>query len=470
MRPKTYSVKEVYDSTYLGFTFEFYCSKRSSFIVEDFQKITGKNVVLTDETTIEPTYTSAILMKEYDGERPRYQFKVAAQPYKDVPTFLNTMLFWINESATLDYSTLLKTKLFYNFNSLNTLQSISNMDVGKMVLKMDESFLHERFPEISESPFSMSIKKLVPFNMSVNASQLVNLKTSFKMPVAEYYGVDFTAQTRGELTFNYIGGPEYSDRVKEVYEVLEYYIFTTYQVLNEANYTPTMMEELNKLTEEYRKFRRCYYSADKFMENYKDITVYIDLNKGPALVEAHWFQIRDILAKLILESNVKQCKFNLDTETGDYQIKDAIMENSVINGFQIVNSNVSGVLERCHFWKTKINNSRVIYSTFVNRNEINESYIENTRADKTNKINESYIVNSGEIINCEVTDSVIKNAGIGDKAKLDENCLVINPRQEVSQKSSAIDVKEIRDYKWIKTLRDPGYKDEGFANEYKDNE
>ena len=468
-KPKTHSIKEVYNSTLLGFVFEFYCSKRSQFIVEDLKKVSGKNVVLTDQDH-KPSYSTSILLKEYDGKRPRYQFKVGYQPYKDIHTFLNTILFWINENASLNYSTLLKVNLLYNFNELQTLTSISNMDIGKMVLKIDEKYINERFPEMEGSPFSMSIKKLIPFNMAINASNVTNLKNNFRIPTGEYYGVDFTKQPQGELSFNYIGGPEYSNRVKGIHEVLEYYIFTTYQVLNSEVGTPTMVEELNKLTEEYRTFRKCYYNFDRFMDVYKDLTVYVDLNKGPRIVEAHWFQLRDILAKLILESNVKQCKFNLDTEFGTYQIKDAEISSSIIEGFQIVNSNVNGFLKNCHFWKSKIENSRIIDSTLVTNNEVVESYLQNVRADNDNTISESYIINTGEIINCKVNESVIKNAGIGDKAKLDEECLVINLREKKIPKSPAIEISEIRDYRWIKSLRDSEYKDEGFGNEFKEDE
>jgi len=468
-KPKTYSVKEVFDSTQLGFTFEFYCSKKSQFVVEDLKKILGKNVVLTDEEQINPTYTSAILLKEYDGKRSRYQFKVGYQNYNDTPTFLNTILFWINENASLDYSTLMRTKIIYNFNELNTLTSISNMDIGKMIIKIDEGYLHERFPEMTESPYAMSIKRLVPYNMTVNASQIVNLRNNFKYPIDTFYGLDLTEQTRGELTFNYIGGPYYSERPAQIKEVLEYYILTTYQVLNSDIYTESMIAELNKLTENYRQFRKCYYDSQKFIDNYKEFVVYIDLNKGPAIVEAQWFQLRDHIARLVLESNVKKCKFNWDTEMGVFQVKDAIIENSTIKNFQIINSNITGVIENCHLWKTKIENSRIINSTLVNRNEIEECYLEKVRADKSNKITESYIVNFGEIINCDVNESVIKNAGIGDQAKLDENCLVINPRvNNIKPSVFGIDVKEVRDYQWIKTLRDPGYKDKGYGNEYKE--
>jgi hypothetical protein len=468
-KPRSYSVKEVFDSAQLGFTFEFYCSKKSDFIVEDLKKIVGKNVVLTDSEGMNPTYTSAILLKEYDGKRPRYQFKVGYQNYSEVPTFLNTILFWINESASLHHSTLLKTKLLFNFNELKTLHSISNMDVGKLVLKMNESYIYDRFPEMKKNPFALSIKKLVPYNMTVSASEVVNMRNNFKFPIADYYGVDLTEQTRGELTFNYIGGSDYSEKPNEIREILEYYIITTYQTLNSDKYTPTEVAELNKLTEEYRTFRKCYYDPERFQNVYKDFQIYIDLNKGPAVVEAQWFQIRDVISRLILESDVKKCKFNWDTEQGTFQIKDSLIESSIIKNIQIVNSTISGIVEDCHLWTSKIENSRIINSTLVNRNEISESYLSKVRADKSNHINESFIVNFGEIINCDVNNSVIKNAGIGESAKLDENSLVVNPKERNQFPSeNGINVKEVRDYTWIKSLRDPDYKDKGFGNEYKD--
>lgn len=468
MKPKTYSIKEVLNSTLVGFTFEFFCSKESQFIIEDFKQILGKNIVITDEQKIQPTYTSAILLKEYDGVRPRYQFKVDYQPFNEISTFLNTMLFWINENATLNNSTILKTKLQYNFNELKTINSISNMDVGKLVLKIDENFVYNRFPEMTESPYAMSVKKLIPLNMSVNASNVVHLKNSFKMPVAEYYGIDFTEQTRGELTFNYIGG-KYSDKPNEVNELLEYYIITTYQSLNEIDYLPSEIHELNQLTEEYRTFRKCYYNAKRFFETYKDFTVYIDLSKSPSLLETQWVQIRDVIGKLILENNIKKCKFNWDTEMGVFQIKNAHIEKSIIKGFQIVDSDITGIVEGCHLWKCNIDNSRLKSTTLVNNNKLSDSFLENVRADRNNIISDSYIKNSGEILNCKINESIIINAGIGDKAKLDENCLVVQPKEEFSVPSvNGIDIKETRDYKWIKTFRRNDYKDEGFANEYKD--
>jgi hypothetical protein len=468
-KPKTYSVREVYDSTLIGFVFEFFSSKQPSFIVEDLQQMLRKNVVITGDVNINPTYTSAILLKEYEGKRPRYQFKVGFQKYSEIPTFLNTILFWINENASLDNSTLLRVNLDYDFKELSTLNSISNMDVGKLILRMNENFIHERFEEMKDNPFALSIKKLIPFNMSVNASNVVNLKNQFKIPNSIFYGIDLTEQTRGLLTFNYIGGPKYSEKVKEIYEILEYYILTTYQVLNSHEYSTTEVNELNRLTEEFRIFRKCYYDPKRFLETYKDITIFIDLNKNPALVETQWFQLRDVVAKLILESGITKCKFNWDTEVGAFQIKDAEIRSSLIKGFQIIDSKIVGVIEDCGIWQSEIKDSRLVNSILVNENKVSNSYLQNVRADRDNKIEESFIENEGEIINCKVFNSILKNVSVGNLAKLDEHCLVINPKVKDNEPSrNGLDVSEVRDYKWIKSLRDPNYKDTGYGNEYKE--
>jgi hypothetical protein len=469
MKPRSYSIKEVYDAAMVAFTFEFYCSKEQSFIIEDFKSIVKKNVVLTDQPNVKPTYSSFVLLKEYDGKRPRYQFKVGYQNYSEVSTFLNTMLFWINENASLNESTLLKTSLTYNFNELKTISSISNMDVTKLILKLDENYIYERFNEMKGNPFVMSAKKLVPYNMSVNVSNVVNVRNQFNFGVGKYYGIDLSDQVFGELSFNYIGGPKYSEKVKEIYEILEYYVITTYQVLNEPNYSTSEIEELNRLTEEFRTFKKCYYNARKFLDNYKDIKIFIDLNNNPNLIETQWFQIRDKMTRLVLENNIKKCKFNYDTETGMFEVKDAEISSCFLKNLNIIDSKISGVIEHCKIWQCEISNSRVNDSIFVNKNTVSNSFMERIRADKDNKINDSFITNTGEIINCKVTNSIIKNAGIGNFAKLDENCLIIHPiEKNINPEKIGINVTEPRDYQWIKSLRDVNYKDKGFVNLLKD--
>ena len=467
-KAKTYSVSEVFENAELDLTYEFYSSKHTDFIVEQLSDILGKNVVLTNDAYYHASPLNAILLKEYNAEKPRYKLKVGNSPYNSINPRHNFVLMWINENATLNYSTLLKTKLSFNHRKLETLSTISQMNVGKMVLKIDESYMHNRFPLAAESPFSMSIKRIVPMGNFINASEVINnMENIFRMPIQEYYALDFTEYTKGSITSNYICG-DYSSQPDKVQEVFEYLVLTTYQCLNEDDYTQKEVAELKRLTEDYLNLRNLYYNSDKFIKEFKDVRVMADLNPMPEVVKAKWHMIRDPLFKLMFESGFRKGKFNWDSQAGSFQIKNAELKGTRIAGFDIVDCKLNGcILEDVHTWGTEIKNSRMKIGTLVHKNTVHESYIENVRADRANFISSSYIKNNGEIINCKVEDTIIFNAGIGKSAKLDEGCTLIESKDlRPKEPSQGMEIKEIRDYRWIKSL-DGEKEEKGYGNEFK---
>ena len=467
MRPKDYSVAEVYNSTQIGFRFDFYSSKKTEFILEDLSKSWGKAVVITDDPKARPTWSSAILLKEFAGKKPRYQLKIAPQDYMSIGQGLGATLKWISENASLDYSTLLSVDLSFKHRELQTLMNIGDMNVGKMILKVDENLIYEKFPEMKASPFSLSVKKIVPFDGFINISNPVGaLNNSFQLPIAEYYAIDFTEQPMGFIKFNYIGGSDYAAKPHDINETIKYYIISTYQVLNTSDYTIDMKSELDKLTEEYSRMRRSYYEPQFFLDAYPGIKVSVDLKKNEQVIKTYWDKLRNPLLKLVLESGLKKGYFNWDSDAGRFEIKDSNLDGTRISGFHLVNCTGKALVENCHIWKSELKNSRIKNSTLVQGNNINTSLIEECRADMGNTINRSYIINNGEIINCKVNESVVKNAGIGKSAKLDENCTLIQDfKKEAPKQETGVNIKEVRDYRWLKDMRSS--EDQGFQNEYK---
>jgi len=340
------------------------------------------------------------------------------------------------------------------------------MDVGKMILKMDENFIYNKFPLMEDSPFSLSIKKLVPFDQFLNVSNpLQDFKNAFKLPIAEYYGIDFTEQPMGILKFNYIGGPKYAQKPHEVNESIKYYIMATYQTLNTANYTMDMKHEFDKLTEEYSKMRRSYYEPDYFMDAFPEIKVLVNLREGDQVVKSYWDKIRVPLLKLVLESGFRKGSFNLDTDQGLFEIKGAVLKGVKISNMNIVNCEIKGLVEKCSLWRSKFENSRISNSILVAVNEVKSSLLTGCRADRDNDVERSYIVNQGEIINCRVNESIIKNAGLGQNVKLDEECTVIEDRLPKTPKlQTGIKVEEVRDYRWLKSMNKS--EDQGFGNQF----
>jgi len=463
---KDYSIQEVFNSTRIGFVFEFFSSQETPFIAEDLSRVCGKSVAITSEK-MTPTWDSPILLQEYQGKNPRYKFITSPQDFLSVGPMLFGVLEWINQKAKTDKTTGLQVLLSFNHGSLQTINTISNMDPAKLILKMDENYLFQRFPERKNSPFAVSIKTLIPTNEFMTApSSLGHLKSFFILPKAHYYGIDFTDQAMGELIFNYIGGKDYPKNHKSITETLHYYILSTYQILNSQGYTPEMNISAEKIFEDYPIIRRAYYEPKFFLKHFKDIQVGVDLKRADEIIEAYWTKLRDPLMKLMLECEFRKGKFNWDSAEGRFQIKEAKLSGGKISQLDIVDCEIQSVVEDCGVWNSTLKNSRIILSTLVEHNKIEDCVLERVRADRNNTIKKSSIYNAGEIINCNVSESIIKDAGIGKEAKLDEECVVIEPKRKIEKQAKPLAVEEVRDYKWLKDLNKER-KDKGFQNEYK---
>jgi hypothetical protein len=468
--PKSYAVSEVFENAEIDFIFEFYTSKKIEFIGKDLSDILGKQVIAsTDESHI-PSWSTAILLQEFKADRSKYVLKVGPQQYNNIKPNLRFLLMWINENANLDYSTGLEAILSFNHQKLQTLQHISNMNIGKMLLKINENFIYEKFESSKNNAFAMSIKKLIPLSNFINAATVIhNLSTVFSLPISEHYGIDFTDYTHGNLKFNYIRG-NYSEKPDEIEEVLEYYVLTTYQTLNEPDYTLFEENELAKLTKNYLSLKNSWYNSEKFIRENKDLKIMVDLNTNPGVIQTHWDNIRKPLFKILFESGGKITgKFNWDSEEGIFQLKGSEINGCKINNIDFVDCKLNNcILENVQIWASEVNNSILTKCNLVSKNEVTKSKMTNVRADRINKINESFIVNNGEMINCKVNNTIVKNAGIGKDAKLDESSVIIETREFQPQMLKGVESPEIRDYNWIKSLRDDDYEDlQGFANEFK---
>lgn len=468
MKPKNYSIQEVFNSTSIGLVFEFYSSKDSAFIIEDLSRASSKNVTITGDRKIHPTWSNAILLKEFNGKRPRYQFKIAPQDYLSIGESIHSILEWINNEAVLDYSTKLQVELLFKNYHLRTINSISDVDKGKLILNLDEEFLYSRFPEMKRSPFCLSVKNVKPYNGFLNNSiNLSTLSHTMNFQISENYGIDLSGQPMGILKFNYIGGSDYAARPNDVYETIRYYISSTYQVINSNEFTKDMEYGLNKMVENYRKLRRCYFEPEYFLKEYKDIKVSADLNKNIQMVKTFWPQMRDKLINLVLESNLNKGYFNYNSDDSSFELKDANIFGLIESNMNFVNCEISGIISNSSLWRSKVKNSKMIDSKLIVNNKVISSLMESCVAEPSNDIEKSYIINKGETINCRVKESIIIDANIGRNAKLDEECTLIELRQTPSpDMNKGINIKEPRDYRWIKDMRSSS-SDKGFQNEYK---
>jgi hypothetical protein len=469
LKPKNYSILEVLNFSDIGIIFEFYSTKESNFIVSDLADKTSKNIILTNETKYVPTYSDAILLKEYDAKRSRYQFKIAPQNYHSIIPIIDSVMGWLSESAETAHDTIMKMSLSFNHRHLETLSSISGMNPTKLILKFDENFVYERFPEQKHSPYALSIKSLAPITTYINEEEIAqNVDYLVTLPSAEYYGVNFSDYTRGILECNYVGGKEYPKKLKEVKEVLEYFILKSYQSLNEEFYSTFEIDELKKITENFGKMQMAYVNPEFFLKEFQNLKVFVDMKTSEQLLKTYWSFIRKPLFEMIMNGKLREGQFNYDSETSRFQLRKGYIGGTLLKNLDFVKCEITGVLENCNLIDCNLVNSRAYDSKFIIGNKIINSYLERASINKDNKVVNSYIVNNEEIVNCDIKESVIKFATLGKDMKLDENSTCIVAKQPLPEKTQAVNVKEIRDYSYLKSLN-KDRKDKGFENLYDKN-
>jgi hypothetical protein len=465
-KAKSYSILEVCNWADIGIIWEFYSTKESAFIVSDLSKCTSKNIILTNETIYHPSYSNAILIREYEATKSRYQFHIAPQNYHSILPLIDSVTTWIAESAETSHDTQLKISLSFNHRHLDTLSSISNMNPSRLILKFDENFVYSRFPEQQKSPYALSIKKLAtPVSNYINETEIEkNINYILTTPQSEYYGINFSNYTRGILECNYIGGRDYASKAKEIKEILEYFIIKSYQSLNEEDHDEFEKYEIKKMGARFSKIQMAYYDPEIFINEYKDLKIYVDLKTSDQIIKTFWNTLRKPLFEMILNGNLQKGIINYDADLGIFQLKKTKIQGTYLKNVDFVNCEVSGIFESCTFISTEITNSRIYNSKFIKGNKIINSYLEGASVNKENEITKCYVINEEEIINCPIKESVIKFATPGKNITLDEHSTIVVTQMPLSKKTDAIQVEELRDYAWIKEMNKS--EDKGYQNAY----
>jgi len=469
MQPKSYSVLEVLNHSDVGLLFEFYSTKESGFIVKELSSLIGKNITITNNESFYPSYSNAILLKEYEAKRSRYQFKIARQNYHSVLPIIDEVCRWISENCETTLDTQLNISLSFNHAHLKTLSSISQMNPTRLILKFDENEVYKRFPEQKNSPYALSIKQLAPITNYINESQIENnIKYILRTPHAEFYGINFKDYTQGILECNYMGGPDYPEKPEEVKNILEYFILKTYQSINEDDYTTFERHEMKRLTEGFDTTQMAYYDPEIFLREFKDLKVYVDLKTSLQTLKTYWNILRTPLFEMIINGGLREGQFNYDAQIGRFQLRKGKVKGISIQNMDLVSCELSGIMENCTFVTCNIDKARIYDGKFIRGNKINESYLKGASVNNGNEIIKSYVLNNDEIVNCDVNESIIKFATPGKRIKVDEKSTLIVRQETLPIKTEAVQVEEIRDYSWIKNMRKTT--DEGFANLYKKNQ
>jgi hypothetical protein len=405
----------------ISYDLEF-CSKiKIQEVSENLSKSLGKKVSVCDETTgIDLSVDHYKLEREYaDGDKV-IKLSTSYLPYQEARIELIKILNFIGENGFTNKECGLHINISINESSSN--RQISQMNIIKFILEFNEDKVWKDFPERKNSPYSKSIKFIMPADkLNYNTSKTV-LQSDFIYPNKQFYGVNFNKIHENYLRFNYIGGVGYEKKVNRILETQDYFIERISEVVNNPTFTQGNKQTLGKIIIEFKKVLEAYSSLKGFKSNYPNLGLMVNLDTDNNNITAFWPKIRDRIFDLLTEGGVTEGIINYDSNTGKVQLKDADLSNSfLLENFDIVNcNNATGLLNKCDIFGTTIIGAEINESNLFNGTRVNKCKLGNCYINRSSILENSFVNGPNTIMNGLMKGGVFKKGRITDISKFED--------------------------------------------------
>ena len=313
------------------------------------------------------------------------------------------------------------------------------MNILKFILGFDESFIFDRFPNRKDNVYAKSIDNYYPVNRFVFYETPDNIdKNDYVMPKEKYYGLNFTKLPNGYLEMRYLGGLGYEKKTFQILEILDYFVNKLYSCLQQNDsYTASERDNLYKKLKSQKKAVQSFSDPDKFLLNYPDIQLTVDMKGHIEIIKAYWTILRDVLFDLIADSGLKTGHLNLDTDVSMFQLRDGILTKANhITNMELFDCEISGTISFCNMYRCKVNSSRLESCKLIEANEVSNSKVTNTSIHDDNYISNSYIENPREIIDGKIDGGVIRKGIIGKHAEISKHTLIVDSKMDGDKKDN----------------------------------
>jgi len=436
---KSLSSKEIYDNSYLSFSFEFFSPLNKREAAAKIARAVGKKVKWFNEleSSYLPTHESFKLAPTYSNGYKESTLTSGFLPYQEaIHLFLKTMNV-IDSIGTTNRRCGVNVKIRLDERALGLPAGVHKLNKLKYLLGLNEARLFELWPPVKgertilyQDQFNFIQPKNL-YNTIITEGFIENMNPmEFNFPESDFFANDFSELGHGQIGVRYIGGKDYTKKKKEAVETINLVIEHLASTLSQ-NYEYSLEDrrKISGITQAFNKSIEATKSYLSFKTNYPGIAFYVDLKEHEYLIESYYPVIRDKIFKLIVSGGVTECIINYDTRRKALQIKDAtISKNILIEDVEFYQCEVEADSKNCLFENCKVSNSRLENCTIFSNNEINSSKIVDCDyLGEANSIKLSYLDNPGnKSINADLEECLVNRGKFTFNSKVDRLTKVIH--------------------------------------------
>ena len=429
---------DVLENTKIGIEFEFFSELTDKQIQKSLSRELGVKIVVPMSADkfgelvpmvhgpIIPTESVFKLEADNSGGRKMKELITGPLSFYKFKKVLIKTLDWISENGWTTEKTGIHINLNFNHLSLGLNNKMRHLNVLKFILEYDESFIYKRFPERKNNVYARSIKDISINNIFLNLTDSKSLQSEqFKVPNIKYFGVNFLKLIDDYIEVRYMGGRDYEKKFKEIYEIFEYTVFKLYNTLKHPNLSEKNIKSLHKSASRFIKFQRAYKDPIMVPTVLPNLLVTSDLSADFEVLKSQWSRIRDKLFYLIIVCGVESGHFNYNSDNGEFEIKDAKIETSELDGYTLITSEINALVRNCSFSECIVKGSIIEDSIFYGGNEVEHTKIKDTVVQRDNIFKSSYIENNDTLFNGELIQCIVRSGVLGGNVIKDKETEII---------------------------------------------
>jgi hypothetical protein len=352
---------EIFKHCKIGFEFEFYSSNSkeklkvlysnyvpNKTITIPYSVVGQTKVIVPPHSDYKPSASDFKLEVDGSGGSKMVELVTGSLDYYDARTVLAGTLNFIKENGWTDE----RCGLHFNVSFTDDIKilkfKLSELNIIKFILSYDEELIYGLFPNRRNNVYTKSIKNIHRINPFINLENSLEEISNYSFPKTKYYGVNFSKLEKNYLEFRYLGGSNYETRYDDIMKIIDVSFITLYNTLKNNNYlSKSELKQLVDMNQKISIISECFNDPDNFRRMFPKINITVNLSDSPSVIKTYWQSYKYVLFDILYRNNVEKSDINYDSELGKYQIANARITDAYLNGYEIINCEVSGVFSKC---------------------------------------------------------------------------------------------------------------------------
>jgi hypothetical protein len=415
-------------SSKIGFEFEFFANEDIQKAKESVANALNKKVRIEEKAHSDFAPTADVFKMEPDnsGGTGMIELVTGSLPFVESKLILAKMLKWIRENGSTNDRCSIHVNISFDGKKLGPTANMTKLDIGKFVLNFDEDKVYEAFPNRKDSVYAKSIKFIVPLSGMTQPSPERALWKNYMFVNEKYYGINFTKIPKGYIEFRYLGGADYEKKYSTILSMMEHFITSLYETLDNPGYSPEDIKRLNLVLEKHRGVVQSYKTYEKFKEVYPNITLLVDLQSSKQIVQMYYPKIRDKVFELLTKADMDSGLINYDSDTGKMQIKDADLKRCFeITGVDIVECKVKGNIKGCDIFDSEIHDASLFESNVFGGSTVTGCKVEDSYVSRNVIVDNCYVFGHRGVFSGEMVGGIFRQGRATKFASFSESTEVI---------------------------------------------